>query len=154
MENVKTNTVDRELFLSRTLNAPVDLVWEMFSTPEHIANWWGPDGFTNTIRTLDLRPGGAWSLIMHGPDGTDYDNKSVFTEVTVNERIVFEHLNWPHHITTIEFTAQGEKTLLTWHMLFDSAEQLIEVVKKHGAAEGMKQNVQRLEKYLENANHS
>src|SRR5689334_7460319 len=118
MENVSTNTKDRELSLSRTLNAPIDLVWEMF-TPEHVANWWGPDGFTNTVYKMEVRPGGEFNLMMHGPDGTDYDNKSIITEVIHHRRIVFEHRTWPHHITTIEFTPQGEKTQLTWHMLFN-----------------------------------
>lgn len=154
MENVQTNTSNRELFLSRTLNAPVDLVWEMFTKPEHLANWWGPDGFTNTIYKMEVRPGGEFTLMMHGPDGTDYDNKSTFTEVIPRKKIVFEHRTWPHHITTIEFTPEGEKTLLTWHMVFASAELLVEVVKKHGAAEGLKQNVAKFEKYLAAAKQS
>ena len=148
MENKKNNTKDRELFLSRTLNAPVELVWEVWTDPKHIANWWGPNGFTNTISKMEIRPGGEWDLVMHGPDGTDYINKSVFREVVLHKRIVFEHVNYPHHITTVEFEARGEQTFLSWRMVFDSAEILEEVAKKHGAVEGMKQNVEKLEKYL------
>ncbi|HEY4147579.1 MAG TPA: SRPBCC family protein [Chitinophagaceae bacterium] len=148
MENKKNNTKDRELFLSRTLNAPVALVWEMWTEPEHIVNWWGPNGFTNTISKMETKPGGEWDLVMHGPDGTDYVNKSIFREVVLHKRIVFEHVSFPHFITTVEFEARGEQTFLTWRMVFDSAEILEEVAKKHGAVEGMKQNAEKLEKYL------
>ncbi|MDP4151045.1 MAG: SRPBCC family protein [Bacteroidota bacterium] len=148
MESAKSNTQDRQLLITRTFDAPIDLVWEMWTKPEHIANWWGPDGFTNTISKMDLRPGGEWNLIMHGPDGTDYPNRSVFREVIAHKRIVYEHLSDPKFITTVEFHDQGDKTFLTWEMLFNSAEQLEAVVKKYGAREGLKQNVKKLELYL------
>jgi len=148
MENKTNNTKHREISLSRTLNAPVELVWEICIQPEHIVNWWGPDGFTNTIHLMEFSPGGRWHFIMHGPDGTDYDNKNVFTEIIEHRKIVFDHVSEPRHTTTIEFVAQGEKTQLTWHMLFESVEQFIEVAKKYGAIEGLEQNVNRLELYL------
>jgi len=134
--------------LSRTLNAPVELVWEMWTDPEHIENWWGPDGFTNTINAMDVKPGGEWDLVMHGPDGTNYDNKSVFQEVAPFQKIVFEHLTYPRSVTTVTFEERGDRTLLTWHMLFESAEVFRQVVREHGAVEGMKQNVAKLETYL------
>jgi|SRR5476651_1056882 len=143
-----SNTKDREISLSRTINAPVALVWEVWTKTEHIANWWGPNGFTNTITTMDMVPGGEWNLIMHGPDGTDYKNRSVFKEVIVNKKIVFEHYA-PNFIATITFEEQGDKTLLNWHMLFESAELFIQVVKTFKADEGLKQNVDKLEVYLE-----
>jgi uncharacterized protein YndB with AHSA1/START domain len=71
MENDKTSREGREPNMSRTLNAPIELVWEAWTNPEHIAKWWGPDGFTNTITTMDMVPGGEWNLVMHGPDGND-----------------------------------------------------------------------------------
>lgn len=144
---MESNTKDRELRISRTLNAPIDLVWEVWTNPEHIANWWGPNGFTNTINTMDMKPGGEWNLVMHGPDGTDYVNKSTFKEVVEFKKISYEHFN-PHFIATIDFEAQGEKTLLNWHMLFDSEEILQTIVKAHNAAEGLKQNVEKLNAYL------
>lgn len=147
MEN-NSNTKDRELRITRTLNAPVELVWEVWTKPEHIANWWGPNGFTNTISKMEVRQGGEWDLIMHGPDGTDYINKSVFEEVIHLKKIVYRHTPWPSFTSTVEFEAQGEQTHISWHMLFETAEQFIEVVKKHGADEGLKQNVVKLEAYL------
>jgi uncharacterized protein YndB with AHSA1/START domain len=144
----KTNTADREIRLTRILNAPVELVWEVWTDPEHIKNWWGPNGFTNTITEMDVQPEGEWDLVMHGPDGTDYKNKSVFIEVIKHKKIVYEHISTPKFITTIEFEAQGKKTLLNWHMLFESKEQFIQVVKTFKADEGLKQNVDKLEVYL------
>ena len=143
-----SSTKDREIKISRTLNAPVELVWEVWTNPEHIANWWGPNGFTNTITKMDVTPAGEWDLIMHGPDGTDYINKSVFKEVIPYKKIVYQHISAPYFTSTIEFEARGEQTHLNWHMLFESAEQFIEVVKKHGAVEGLKQNIAKLEVYL------
>ncbi len=145
----KSNTADREIRLTRILNAPVELVWEVWTDPEHIKNWWGPKGFTNTITKMDVAPEGEWDLVMHGPDGTNYKNKSVFKEVIKHKKIVYDHVSTPKFITTIEFEAQGNKTLLNWHMLFESKEQFIQVVKTFKADEGLKQNVDKLELYLQ-----
>lgn len=147
MENIN-NTADRELSISRTLNAPVALVWEVWTRPEHIAKWWGPNGFTNTITKMDVQPGGDWHLIMHGPDGTDFQNKSIFKEVVHQQKIVFQHFH-PNFTTTVEFEDRGEQTHLTWHMLFDSTEEFIAVVKAHKADEGLKQNVEKMAVYLD-----
>ena len=148
MENQKSNTKDRELVISRKLNAPVELVWEVWTKPEHIANWWGPNGFTNTITKMDVRPGGEWDLVMHGPDGTDYKNKSIFKEIVPFKKIVYQHISAPKFITTISFEEQGDQTLINWHMLFESAEQFMQVVKTFKADEGLKQNIEKLIVYL------
>lgn len=149
MNNETSNTADRELRISRLLNAPVELVWEVWADPEHIKNWWGPIGFTNTISKMDMRPGGEWDLVMHGPDGTDYKNKSVFREIVQHKKIVYEHLTGPKFTATIEFESQGDTTLLSWHMLFESKEEFIQTVKTFKADEGLKQNVEKLQLYLE-----
>lgn len=147
MENEENSTKDRELVLSRTLNAPVELVWEAWTNPQHIANWWGPNGFTNTITKMDIRPGGEWNLVMHSPDGTDYKNKSIFREVIPLKRLVYEHIA-PHFMATVTFVEQGERTHVKWHMLFDTREQFIQVVKTFKADEGLKQNLEKLIIYL------
>jgi len=153
MQSEKNSTADRELLITRELNAPVELVWEAWTTPEHIANWWGPTGFTNTISKMEMKPGGEWDLVMHGPDGTDYRNKSVFKEIVKYKRIVYEHITGPKFIATIEFEDRGEKTYLRWHMLFETREQFIQTVKTFKADEGLKQNVEKLGKYLEGLKH-
>lgn len=148
MEKKESNTADRELVITRKLDAPIDLVWEVWTKPEHIANWWGPDGFTNTIHVMDMRPGGAWDLVMHGPDGTDYKNKSVFKEIIKNKKIVYEHVSGPKFIATIEFEAQGDETMIRWRMLFQTAEEFIQTVKTFKADEGLKQNIEKLNAFL------
>ena len=150
MENVKNDTADRELVITRTINAPVELVWEIWTKPEHIANWWGPDGFTNTITKMDVRAGGKWELTMHGPDGTDYPNRSIFKEIVPFKKIVYEHISVPHILATISFEKQGGQTNIHWHMLFDSREDFIGVIKKHKADVGLKQNLAKMIVYLEN----
>ena len=143
-----TDTSDREIRITRMLNAPIELVWKVWTEPEHIKNWWGPDGFTNTISKMVVEPGGEWNLIMHGPDGKDYKNKSVFTEVIRHKKIVYHHYA-PNFIATIEFESHGDKTYLSWHMLFETRELFIQVVKTFKADEGLKQNVVKLTAYLE-----
>ena len=142
------DTSNRELVLSRLLNAPINLVWEVFTKPEHIKHWWGPTGFTNTIHKMEVKPNGKWDFIMHGPDGTDYENKVVFAEVIKPERIVFDHVVAPNHRTTITFAEQGDKTFLTFKMVFETAEVKEKVVSQFKAAEGLTQNIDRLETYL------
>ena len=142
-------TENREMRIARTFKAPVELVWEVWTDPEHIANWWGPDGFTTTIHTMDFKEGGEWKLTLHGPDGTDYANRSVFKEIIPLKKIVFEHFN-PHFIATIVFEVKGEETQMDWIMLFDTAEMRDTIVQVHKADEGHKQNVEKLEKYLSN----
>ena len=147
------STSNRELKVSRLLNAPRELVWDAFTKPEHVKHWWGPDGFTNTISQMDVKKDGVWELTMHGPDGRDYPNKIIFLEVLKPERIVYRHVNDAEtegvsFLTTITLEAQGEKTLFTMHGLFDTAEELQRVVKEYGAAEGMIQTVSRLDEYI------
>jgi uncharacterized protein YndB with AHSA1/START domain len=147
--NKNQNTADRELCISRLLNAPIKLVWEVWTNPDHIKNWWEPNGFTNTIHLMDVKVDGEWNLTMHGPDGTDYKNKSVFIEIIPYKKIVYDHISTPNILATIEFEPQGNKTFLRWHMLFESKEEFIRVVKTFKADEGLKQNMEKLSTYLE-----
>ena len=145
-----TDTVlspSKELTISRLLNAPRDLVWKVWTDPEHIKHWWGPNGFTNTISRMDVKAGGAWDLIMHGPDGTDYKNKSVYKEVIKNEKLVYDHVS-PKFQATVTFTEEGKKTLLKIRMLFETAEERDNVVKVFKADVGLKENMYKLEGYL------
>ncbi|MFA6542018.1 MAG: SRPBCC family protein [Bacteroidota bacterium] len=144
----KNNTAEREIRISRLLNAPVELVWKVWTDPDHIKNWWGPNGFTNTISKMDFTPGGEWNLVMHGPDGTDYKNQSIFKEIVKYKKIVYEHQSSPKFTATIEFESRGAATLLNWHMLFRTKEEFIQTVKTFKADEGLKQNVEKLQEYL------
>jgi uncharacterized protein YndB with AHSA1/START domain len=147
MENANNEKEIRELSTKKLIGAPIDRVWEVGTTPEHIVNWWGPNGFTNTIQQMDLREGGEWKLTMHGPDGKNYPNRSIFKEIIPLEKIVFEHFN-PHFFTTVLFEPKGSETLIDWSLLFDTPEMFETVVKAHKADEGQKENLEKLEKYL------
>ncbi|MBF6642124.1 SRPBCC domain-containing protein [Flavobacterium sp. J49] len=142
------NTADREIIVSRLLNAPIDLVWETWTNPDHIKNWWGPNDFTNTITKMDVIPGGQWKLIMHGPDGTDYDNESIFTEVEKNKKIAYHHFSGHEFMATIQFEERDHQTYLHWQMLFETNEELLRIMALFDINEGLKQNINRLEVYL------
>jgi uncharacterized protein YndB with AHSA1/START domain len=150
---ILNDTRSRELVVSRLINAPRELVYQAWTDPKHVNNWWGPSGFTNTTLEMNVKPGGVWRFIMHGPNGVDYPNRIVFEEVVKPERLVYTHSDDidddPERFHVIvTFEKQGNKTLLTMKTLFKSAEQLQKVVKEHGALEGASQTLDRLEAYL------
>ncbi len=150
------NTADREIVITRVYDAPRELVWEAVTTPEHVENWWGPRGFTTTIQKMDVRVGGEWIHVMHGPDGANYPNHSTFTEVVKPERIAYEHGGRReggglevHFLMTLTFEALGEKqTRLTLRQIHTTKEKRDLVVKEFGAVEGGKQTLERLAEYL------
>ena len=149
-----SDTADREIVVSRLIEAPPDLVFEAWTDPRHVAKWWGPRGFTTTTHEMDVRPGGDWRLTMHGPDGRDYYNHIVFDEVVRPERLVYRHVpetgTEPVSFqTTVTFVAQGSATLLSMRMLFPSAKARDYVAEKYGALEGAHQTIERLAEFVE-----
>jgi hypothetical protein len=72
---------DREIAATRVFAAPRELVWKVWTEPEHVVRWWGPNGFTTTTHSMDVKSGGVWRFVMHGPDGHDYQNKITYLEV-------------------------------------------------------------------------
>src|SRR5713101_8242613 len=148
------DTSDREIVITRVFNAPRELVFEAMANPKQVVQWWGPRGFTTTIHEMDVRPGGVWRHTMHGPDGTDYPNKSVFIEIVKPERIVYSHGGGKkgdpgaRFHATWTFEAQGGKTKLTLRMVFPSAEARDQVVKQYNAIEGGNQTLARLAEHL------
>lgn len=146
------NTADREVVLSRLFDAPRELVWKVWTEPDHVGAWWGPNGFRTTTKAMDLRPGGRWRFVMHGPDGTDYQNLVVYREVVPPSRLVYEHTGEEgeevsFHVV-VTFEAEGSGTRLTMRMVFSTAAELVRVNEKYGAIEGAHQHVGRLEAYL------
>ncbi len=137
---------DREIATSRLLDAPRERVFEAFRDPERLARWWGPKGFTNTFHEFDLRPGGAWRFVMHGPDGANYKNESVFVEVVEPERIVFDHLSGHRFTMTITLGERAGRTEIGWRMLFATAAECARV--KTFAGDANEQNLDRLEAVL------
>ena len=141
-------TADREIVATRVVDAPREHVFEMFTDRQHVARWWGPKGFTSTIDEMDVRPGGVWRFVMHGPDGIDYKNKIVYDEIARPERLVYTHTGGAQFQATATFTSYGEKTVLAMRMLFESSRERDRVVKKFGAIEGLSQTLDRLEAYV------
>jgi uncharacterized protein YndB with AHSA1/START domain len=152
---------DREIVITREFNAPRELVWEAMTDPRHVIHWWGPRGFSTTVEEMDFRVGGVWKQVMHGPDGANYPNKSVFKEIVKPERIVYAHGGrreggpGTSFVSTWTFGAVGAgKTKVTIRMVFPSEADRDFVVKEFGAIEGGKQTLERLSEYLPKMSHA
>lgn len=102
--------LDATFRTSRVLPFPPETVFQAFTRPDLLARWWGPEGFTNTFDVFEFRPGGCWKFVMHGPDGSNHLNASIFREVEASSRIVVEHVSQPHFVLTIRLTAQESGT--------------------------------------------
>jgi uncharacterized protein YndB with AHSA1/START domain len=142
---------DREIVITRDFDAPRELVWQAWTDPSQVVRWWGPRGFTTTIETMDVRPGGVWKHVMQGPDGARYPNESVFSEVVEPEKIVFSHgghrENGPgaHFVSTWTFeNLEAGRTRVTIRMEFATAEDRDRVAREFGAVEGGEQTLERL----------
>lgn len=148
------NAADREIVLTRVFEAPRRMVWEAWTNPDQIRLWWGPKGFTSTIEVMDVRVGGVWRLVMHGPDGTDYPNESIFTAVVPYELLAYtmtggrkgEPAVQMEKIATFEEEAGG--TRVTLRIMFASAEARDRNVREYGSIEGGKQTLERLAEHL------
>jgi uncharacterized protein YndB with AHSA1/START domain len=137
---------DNEIISSREFDASHELMFHAWSTPELLARWWGPRGFTNTFHEFDLRPGGTWRFVMHGPDGVDYPNHSVFAEIVPRERIVLDHLSNPQFRVTATFEELEDRTRLTFRQRFKNKEDFDRV--KAICVEANEQNFDRLAEVL------
>jgi uncharacterized protein YndB with AHSA1/START domain len=129
-DTVAADSIDRQLVVTRVIDAPRRLVFKAWIEPEHVARWWGPQGFTTTFCDMDIRPGGKFRVCMRSPEGTDHWKRGVYREIVAPERIVFTFA-WedaagnPGHelLTTVTFAEQGTKTKLTLHQaIFQTAE--------------------------------
>ncbi|MCA0756959.1 SRPBCC family protein [Paenibacillus sp. N4] len=139
---------DREIVITRLLDAPRQLVFEAWTNEEHLSKWWGPQGFTSTFQKFEMKPGGTWEFIMHGPDGVDFPNTNVFVEIVKPERIVFKHAVFPHFLATAIFEAAPEgKTKLTYSSVFEETAAVFDKVKEY-AVPGAEQTMDRLEELL------
>jgi uncharacterized protein YndB with AHSA1/START domain len=142
------NSADREIITKRIFAAPRELLFKAWSEPEHLKRWWGPKGFSNTFHEFDFRPAGNWRFVMHGPDGKDYPNHSVFVAIDKPQRIFLQHLSKPQFQVTATFEDLGGKTKQTFRMLFASAAECADV--KHYAVGANEQNCDRLAAELQN----
>ena len=115
-----------EIRITRVYDAPVEAVWDAWTDPEQVAQWWGPRGFTLTTHSKELKPGGIWHYTMHGPDGTDYPNKTLYHEVVIGKKLVYDHggndERAPLFRVTATFAEVDGKTTLDMRMAFSTAE--------------------------------
>ena len=139
---------------SRLLHAPRELVFSAFTDPRHLAQWWGPNGFTTTTHSFEFRPGGVWRFVMHGPDGRDYQNRITYDEIVRPERIVYRHgggedVEPVQFSQTLTFEDLGnDRTRLTWHGRFPSMEERARVIRNYGADKGLSETMARLVEYV------
>lgn len=156
----EVNQSDREIVITRVFNAPPALVFKAWTEPEHIAQWWGPKGFTTRVDEMDVKPGGQWRYVMIGPDGTEYPSRSTFQEIVPPERIVtvdefgegieqVVQVDLPQGkiITTALFENLDGKTKLTIQILHESVEDR----RKHeamGVIPGWNSSLDCLDEYL------
>lgn len=147
--------IDREIYVAREFDAPRELCWKAMTNPKHVVNWWGPQGFSTIIEKMDFRVGGIWKHVMHGPDGTNYPNKSVFKEIVKPEKIVFAHAGGKkggrgaHFVSTWTFDELAKnKTRVSIRMIFPKTEMRDHVVKEYNALEGGKQTLGRMAEYV------
>lgn len=147
----------KTLVITRTLKAPRELVWKMFSDPYHLAQWWGPKGYTNRVEKLDFRTGGSWLHVMIGPDGKELPTDNDIVEVTPPERIVFRNApadpkifgdNPPPGFTkTLTFDEVEGGTQLTLVCAFDTPEHK-DAVTRRGFKLGTNESFDKLEVHL------
>ena len=143
---------DREIVISRIIDAPSEVVFEAFTEVRHLSRWWGPVGFTTTTRAFEFRVGGEWDFTMHGPGGTDYPEWITWTELTPPERIEFlhgEHRDDPNAFESVlSFVAEGATTRIEMRTVFPTTQARDEAVEKYHAIEGGQQTLSNLAAYV------
>src|SRR5882757_6603254 len=145
-------TADREIVISRVISAPRELVFEAFTEVRHLSRWWGPEGFTTSTRSFEFRVGGEWDFVMHGPDGTDYQEWITWREIVPSERIALRHgesRDDPNAFESVlTFEPAGEQTRIVMHTVFPTKELRNEAVEKYHAIEGGEQTLRNLAAYV------
>lgn len=145
-------TKSNEIRIVRVYEAPVQAVWDAWTDPEQVAQWWGPRGFTLTTHSKDLRVGGSWNYTMHGPDGTDYPNTTHYLEIEKHKKLVYDHGATedrpPLFRVTVLFSESKGKTTMDMSMSLATPEQAEEIRKVVKKANG-ESTWDRLAEYLE-----
>ena len=146
--------------IQRTFDAPRELVFKAWTDPKHLAQWWGPKGWTLPVCEIDFRPGGTWLYCMRGPEGEESWGKAVYREIVMPERIVYVDAfadadgnvveGMPQMLITVEFTELNGKTKITSRTEFASVAEL-EATLAMGVVEGATETWDRLEEYLAKA---
>jgi uncharacterized protein YndB with AHSA1/START domain len=145
-------TADREITISRVIDAPRELVFEAFTQVRHLSRWWGPDGFTTATRSFEFRVGGEWDFMMQGPDGTDYQEWITWREIVPPERIALLHgesRDDPNAFESVlTFEPSGEQTRIVMRTVFPTKELHDDAVEKYHVIEGGEQSLRNLATYV------
>lgn len=145
---VETN--NRTLSLKRTFNAPIELVWEAWTKPEHIALWWGPKGMEVQVVQHDFRKGGKWEYIMVMPDGKEFVSEGVYSEIVLLQKICssanFRPMTEGVEIQAL-FEAEGDQTKFIFNCIHPT-EAYCKEQEKMGFYQGWASVFDRLTTYL------
>lgn len=145
-------TPDREIVVSRVVEGPPSLVFEVFSDESHLDRWWGPDGFSITTEVFEFAVQGEWVFVMHGPDGTDYPNWVRFQEITPPQRIVLQHGERPDDpeafTSVVTFVEVAGGTEVTLRSVFPTKALRDRAAEEYHAVEGGEQTLGRLAGYV------
>lgn len=143
---------DREIVIARVIDAPRELVFEAFTEVRHLSRWWGPEGFTTTTRSFEFQIGGVWDFVMHGPNGTDYQEWITWTRIIPPEHIALLHgesCDDPNAFrSVITFAVEGVATRIEMRTEFLTKELRDEAVEKYHAIEGGQQTLSNLAAYV------
>lgn len=147
VSEITSTTPDCEIVSSRIVDVPREIVYRAWTEPGHLKNWWGPAGFTNTFNEFDLRPGGKWRFIMHGPGKRNYPNECEFIRIDKPALIAWKRFSKPlfRVVATFEEVSSG-RTKIVFKMIFDSAGECNKV-KKFAVVKN-EENFDRLENEL------
>jgi len=137
---------DKILRTSRSLPYSPKEIYGVFASPDLLASWWGPEGFSSTFEIFEFVAGGRWKFVMHGPDGSNYSNESIFVALVPDARIVIRHDCPPYFTLAVELAPAGEGTLLTWEQVFEDSQTAQAVKRRVGSAN--EQNIDRLTRVL------
>ena len=134
----------------RVVPYPAERIFEAFAQPEQLARWWGPKGFTNTFEVFEFRPGGRWKFVMHGPDGADYPNESVFLQLDRPSTVVIQHVSPPHFVLTVTIEECAGGTAIRWVQSFEDSAVAARI--RHIVEPANEQNLDRLQSLLASGN--
>lgn len=149
---ILTSPSDREVVITRVVDAPRRLVFEAWTQPEHLPHWMtGPEGWSMPVCEIDLRVGGTWRFVLRGPDGQEMELTGVYKEVKPPEKLVSTSswgAPWPETLDTLLLTERGGKTTITQTILYPS-KAARDAALQTGMKEGMSVGLDRLERYLQ-----
>lgn len=146
-----TTPSDREVVMTREVEAPRELVFDAWTKPEHVQQWMlGPSGWTMPVCEIDLRPGGAWRFVWGRADGTEMEMRGEYREVTPPERLVSTESwggDWPETINTVTFSEEDGKTTITQTVLYPSREAR-DAALETGMKDGVSLSFDRLAEHV------